>query len=156
MAPDVKFLCAPVCLRSDTQTTRTWVAYEQKGDWKLLCWTQTGVESSTDVIELESDKSKIRSLLPIDDSGESILVTYEDSRVQCYKRENSDALWTSEIIGSASHLHTFKAKDSPLTQNLDGFVLLAISHEARIYTISADAPPARTAISIPVNDVRLL
>lgn len=157
VGPDVdRFLCAPVCIRSDTETTRTWMVYDEKEDRKLLCWTQTGVESSSDIIELPSEKCNIRSLLQIDDSGESVLVAYSDSRVHCYKRGNSDAQWTSEIPGSPSYLRTFKATDSPPTQKLQGFVLLAISQESRIYTVSPDAPPTRTAISGPTNDVRLL
>jgi hypothetical protein len=102
------------------------------------------------------EKSEIQYLLPVDESGEAILVVYKNSQIHCYKEGNSERQWTWEIPGSTLVLRTFKATDSPLSQKLEGFVVLAISDQARLYTVSAAMQPTETTISVPLNEVYLL
>jgi hypothetical protein len=149
-------LCAPVCIRTKTEISRTWVAYEEKEDLKLLCWSEAGVDSSADITQLAVEKSEIQSLLSVDESGQAILVIYKNSQIHCYKEGKSERQWTWEIPSSSSLLRTFKATDSLLTQKLEGFVLLVVSDQARLYTISAETQPTETTVSIPLNDVCLL
>jgi hypothetical protein len=152
---DVKFLCAPVCSRQDSETTTTWTLFEEKGDVKLQCWAQNGVESTSHTIRLSKTTPGVCSLHPIDETGDSVIVSHGNSQLECYQNERKEAMWTWAAPERVAYLQTFKATDCPLTQNLDGYILLLVSDHARFYLLSSATRPeeAIQSFSLPVMPI---
>lgn len=150
---DVKFLCAPLCVRQDVETTVTWTIYEEKGDVKLLCWTQRGVDSSTHTIQLAPKSTVIKSILPIDDTGDTIFVNFDNSRVESYRLGESEALSTWQIPTKTTYLKIFKANECSLTEKYNGSILLVLAERAHFHSISSSGQVSDSILSVTLPDV---
>lgn len=154
--PEVKFLCSPVSIRLDAENTVTFAVTEEKGDLTLLRWTQTGVEYSTQKMPLSVKKSDILSLHAIDESGESILVNYSNTRLECVDAGSSKVKWTWNVPNKAAYVRTFNAKHSAISKDIQGHILLVISEQAQYYSLSMNNPPSDTILSQSLTDVPLV
>lgn len=81
------------------------------------------------------------------------MVSYGNSRFECYENGRKEATWTWVGPERVIYLQTFKAIDCPLTEKLDGYVLLLISGHANFYLLSSAAGPeeAMLSLSLPVT-----
>ena len=127
-------------MRQNVDTTVTWSCYEKKGDVKLVSWTKQRVDSSISSVQLAS-KHSVTSLLPIDETGEGVIVNHDNSRLECYKNGEPDKLWTWDVPNKPTYLRTFKASECPLTQKSEGWVLLVVSEQPQFYSISSASQP---------------
>src|SRR5271169_6264851 len=95
---DAKFLCPPISVRTDSETTMTWFLYMEKGDRKLVCWSQHGVDCMEYTISVSSQTSTERSLIAFDESSsEYVLVSSDNSHLECYKNHQSEPVWKMDI-----------------------------------------------------------
>jgi hypothetical protein len=150
---DIKFICEPLCFRLDADTTVTWTLFDEKGDVKLTCWTQRGVDSTSHTIQFDTKNSAIRSLISIDEIGEAIMIVHDNSRFECYKNGQSVVLWTWDPPMKSRYIQTFKATECSLTQNLGGFIMLLVSEHAGFYRISSAAQPSEAVLTVPLPEV---
>ena len=151
---DAKFLCPPISVRTDSETTTTWFLHMEKGDKKLVCWSQLGVDSTEYTISVSSSQTSGEwSLIAFDESSsEYVLVSSDNSHLECYKHGQSEHVWELDIPWKIRSLETFKAKDCPLTQKHDTrLVLLAVSEHAYFLAIS----PENAASTEPIMTVAL-
>lgn len=135
----------------------TWFLCADKGDTKLVCWTQNGVESTECAVALSSQTSTILSLLAFDEnSSEYVVVSFQNSHLECYKCGESEPVWKYDVPWKSHSLETFKAKDCPLTQKRDNdLVLLAVSERAYFLTISPESPPSpETVFTVELPQVQ--
>ena len=156
---DAKFLCPPISVRTESETTTTWFLYIERADRKLVCWKQNGVDSTEYTISLSSQTSMEQSLIAFDESGsEYVLVSSDNSHLECYKNHQSEPVWKMDIPWKSRLLETFKAKDCPLTQKHDtGLVLLTVSEHAYFLPVSLEsALPTEAIISIALPKVQSL
>ena len=151
VGPDVKFLSAPLSVRRSTEESVTWVVYERKGDIKLLCWTQKGVDCTTSTIALQPKKQSITSLLSIDETGESILVNYQNTQLECHTNGEKAVRWTWNISPEPKLLKMFKASECPLTSKLQGYVICTISKNASFYSLSTKKAPVQPSVSLQLE-----
>lgn len=140
-----------MCIRQDVDTTVTWSLYEEKGEVKLLWWTQRGVDSNHTV--LYTEKSSGMSLLPIDDTGDAILVYHSNTRFECYKIGEANAVWSWDVNVKPTHLRTFNASESSFTQKFEGYILLVVTEQAKFYSISSTDRPSEAILSVKLPEV---
>lgn len=95
-----------------------------------------------------SQTSAERSLIAFDESSaEYVLVSSDNSHLECYKNGQSEYVWELDIPWKIRSLETFKAKDCPLTQKHNtGLVLLAVSEHAYFLAISPENAPSTEPI----------
>jgi hypothetical protein len=153
--PDVHYLCAPLCIRQNTETTVTWAAYTEKEDMKILCWTQSGINSVAHSIQISIEENQEISFLPVDESGENVLCSHGDSRFTCYTNQQSHARWTWEP-GKPTHMEVFRAKECPLTEKSEGFMVMLVFRRIDFYSIKSPGDWAEAIFSIPLNRVILV
>ena len=151
--PEVKFLCSPVSIRFDLENSVTFAVTEEKGDVTLLRWIQAGVEYSTQKMQLSTKKSDTLSLHVIDDSGDCILVNYNNTRLECVEVGSSKVNWTWNLPTKTTNVSTFDAKHLAETKNAEGYALLVISEQAQFYSVSATNPPTEPILSRSLSDV---
>lgn len=151
--PEVKFRCSPVAIRLDPENSVTFALTEEKGDTTLLRWVQNGVEYSTQKIPLSLKKSDILSLHVIDDTGDFLLVSYNNTRIEYIDIATSKVEWTWNTTREAAHLSTFSAKHLSTFKDSQGYILLVGSEQAQFYPLSTTNPPAESISSRSLNDV---
>jgi len=150
---DVKFLCAPLSVRNDSGNINTWALLDEKGENKLLCWTERGAQTIVHTISLNARISNILSILQVDEMGESVALNFNNARLVCFCTQGTDTLWMWEAPTRSSSLKTFRAKDCALTKTLNGFALASISDKAAFYAISPEDSVSKEILSIPLLDV---
>jgi hypothetical protein len=126
---------------------------EEKGDITLLRWTQNGVEYSTQMMQLSVKKSDILSLHAVDDSGDCVIVNYSNSRLECVEVGTSKVNWTWNVPNKAAYVCTFNATHSAVSKDTQGYVLLVLSEQAQLYSISATNQPTEPTSSRLLKDV---
>jgi hypothetical protein len=140
-----------VCIRRDADTTVTWTLYEEKGEVKLLCWTQRGVDSNHTIRYIK--KNSGMSLLPIDDTGDAILVYYSNTRFEYYKNGEADVHCSWDVNVKPTRLQTFNASECSFTQKFEGYILLLIAEQAKFYSISSSNRPSKVILSVKLPEV---
>ena len=140
-----------MCIRRDADTTVTWTLYEEKGEVKLLCWTQRGVDSNHTFLYVK--KNSGMSLLPVDDTGDAILVYHSNTRFECYKNGEANALRSWNVNVKPTHLQTFDASECSFTQKFEGYILLLITEQAKFYSISSSERPSKVILSVKLPEV---
>ena len=151
--PEVKFRCSPVAIRLDPENSVTFALTEEKGDTMLLRWVQNGVEYSTQKMPLSMKKSGILSLHVIDDMGDYVLVSYNNTRIECVDVAASKVEWTWNTTSKAAYISTFNAKYSSAFKDSHGYILLVGSGQAQFYSLSTTNPPGESILSRSLNDV---
>ena len=140
--PDVSYLCPPLCLRKDSETTITWAAYRERGDAKILSWRQAGINATCHSIPLLIDDSPTLRIFALDATGEIVLFCHGNSRFICFAEGELEAKWEWSVPYPTTYMEVFKAEECPLTNTLSGYVLLIVSNEARFYSLrSLENPP---------------
>lgn len=140
-------------IRFDLENSVTFAVTEEKGDVTLLRWIQAGVEYSTQKMQLSMKKSDTLSLHVIDDSGDCMLVNYNNTRLECVEVASSKVNWRWNLSTKTTNISTFDAKQLVETKNADGFVLLVLSEQAQFYSVSATNPPTEPILSRSWSDV---
>lgn len=123
---DVKFLCAPVCIRLRSDSTVTWTVYEDKGTVILLRWMQNGVGSEDHTIHLPMGSTSIKSLHAVDETGDTIVVHHSNTRFDCYQTMGREPLWTWHVPKQPEYLQFFAASQSPLAEKHNGSICLTV------------------------------
>ena len=151
--PEVEFRCSPVAIRLDSENSVTFALTEEKGDTTLLRWVQNGVEYSTQKMPLSLKKSDVLSLHVIDDAGDFVLVSYNNTRIECVDVAASKVEWTWNTTSKTAYISTFNAKHSSAFKDSQGYILLVGSEQAQFYPLSTTKSPAESISSRPLNDV---
>jgi len=108
-------------------------------------------------ISVSSQTSTERSLIAFDESSsEYVLVSSDNSHLECYKNGQSEHVWELDIPWKTRSLEIFKAKDCPLTEkHATGLVLLAIFEHAYLLAISPEsAPSTEPIVAVGLRKVR--
>lgn len=123
---------------------------------KLICWTQKGVDSTTHTIQLSAKDSSRQSLLQIDETGNTVLVNFDNLKLGCYSNTQPKALSTWKIPPKTTYLQTFKSSECPLTQKLNGLVLLVVSTKAHFHPTSSSGEVSESVLSVILPEVRAI
>jgi len=94
------------------------------------------------------------SLLPVDNTGDAIIVYHSNARLECYKIGEANAVWSWDVNVKPTHLQTFDASECSLTQKFEGHLLFIITELPKLYSISSTGQPSE--VLSPLNFAEVL